>query len=363
MGWLDFGSHSLWSNVAIFALAGTVVWSAGTRLSRYVNEISERTGMGKAFLGALMLGGITSLPELATTLTASVAGDPELAVNNVFGSIAMNVLLLAVVADVVDGGRALTSLVQKPTLIMQAGLSILVIAVGAAAAMITGLAVWGVGVGSLVLFLTAVVAFYLTHRLQKVERWVPAERAGQQDGEQGADAHRSDDAPARRGARDLSTWKLLLFTATASLGILAAGYFLSRSGSAIADQTGIGSSMGGFVLVAFGTSLPEISTLISSVRLGQFSLVFSEIFGTNIFNSTIIFVADLAYGGSPILQQVGRFSQLAALLGIMLTSVYLVGLVTRSRNTSIGRLGTDSVVVIVLYAAGVVVLHLVRPGG
>ena len=70
--------------------------------------------MGQAFAGLLLLGGATSLPELANAATASLGGNASLAVNSLLGSVSMNVVLLAL-ADPVLGRDALTSVVGRPT--------------------------------------------------------------------------------------------------------------------------------------------------------------------------------------------------------------------------------------------------------
>jgi cation:H+ antiporter len=99
--------YPLWANALIFLVAAALVWGAGTRLTRDLDGIAERTGMGRAFVGMLLLGGITSLPEVANAITASAIGNPALAINNLLGSAAINVLLLAV-ADALVGRDAIT---------------------------------------------------------------------------------------------------------------------------------------------------------------------------------------------------------------------------------------------------------------
>jgi cation:H+ antiporter len=103
----------IWLNAAVFAVAGFVVWGAGTRLAVLVDGIARRSGIGHAFLGMLLLGGITSLPEVATVASASYVGNASLAVNNLLGSAAINLVLLAI-ADAILGRDALTSVVLKP---------------------------------------------------------------------------------------------------------------------------------------------------------------------------------------------------------------------------------------------------------
>lgn len=97
----------LGENLAAFAAAAAVVWFAGARIARYADAIAEKTGIGRAVLGMLLLGGITSLPELAVASTASLAGHPALSVNDLLGSAAINVVIIAL-ADAVIGRDAIT---------------------------------------------------------------------------------------------------------------------------------------------------------------------------------------------------------------------------------------------------------------
>ncbi|MBJ6127081.1 hypothetical protein [Microvirga splendida] len=133
--------------IAAFVVAAAFVWSAGTRLSGYLDEISRLSGLGSGFVGLLLLGGITSLPELATVTTASFAGNAPLAINNVLGSAAINVVLLAV-ADAFLGRRALTSVIGEPTPLLQGVLDILLLALVVIAIVTGDISVLGLGARS-----------------------------------------------------------------------------------------------------------------------------------------------------------------------------------------------------------------------
>ena len=82
----SLASWPLWVNLGLFAISGIVVWRAGTRLAGYVDGIAAQTGIGHAFSGMLLLGGITSLPEVATVIASSASGNAPLAINNLLGS-------------------------------------------------------------------------------------------------------------------------------------------------------------------------------------------------------------------------------------------------------------------------------------
>src|SRR5690606_17879912 len=109
----------IWINGLIFAVAGAIIWAAGTWLVAQADAIARKTGMGQALAGMFMLGTITSLPEIANVTTASLMGNPELAINNLLGSASMNLVLLAAI-DAFVGGDALTSVVTQPATMMQA---------------------------------------------------------------------------------------------------------------------------------------------------------------------------------------------------------------------------------------------------
>jgi len=102
-----------------------------------------------------------------------------------------------------------------------------------------------------------------------------------------------------------------------------------------------------------------MSTTIAAVRLGAYSMAISNIFGTNALLVALIFLGDLFYRQGPILESVGRPSLFAAAMGIVATSVYLVGLIERRNKTYLG-MGLDSIAVLLLYLVTLFVLFLLR---
>jgi cation:H+ antiporter len=187
------------------------------------------------------------------------------------------------------------------------------------------------------------------------ESWIPSERASAH-----AEAH---EHRARDGDRDGARSDVAHLVPKLAIGaavILAAGYVLSVSGNALAEQTGLGASFFGAVFLAVSTSLPEMSIVFSAVRIGRYEMAISDILGANLFGLALIFVVDLAYTGSgPVLSEVGRFSSFAALLAIAVTALFVAGLVERSHRR-IMRMGVDSLAVLATYLGGLVLLYGLR---
>ena len=343
----EFASLPLTANLATFSAAAAVVWLAGTLIARYADAISRRTGIGHAALGILLLGGITSFPEGAVTVSAALSENAALAVNNLLGGIAMQVAILAV-ADVAIGRSALTAVVPNPIVLLQGVLNILLLSVVASGIIVGDRAVLGIG-----LWLWLLVALYLygVRLLTKLEGQVPWRPVPASKNPPNAAGSNPDPAPPLAST--------IAKTFAAGAAIVVAGYLLARTGEAIADQTGVGSSFIGAVLVAISTSLPEVSTVLSAVRLGNYAMAISDILGTNLFDVALLFVVDGVDSGSPILNRVGRFSAFAALIGIVVTTLFTMGLIER-RDRTILRMGFDSAAVLVTYLAGLVVLYQLR---
>jgi cation:H+ antiporter len=338
---------SLPVNIGLFVAAAIAVWLAAVRLTRYADEIATRTGVGQEVVGLLLLGGATSLPELAVAATATLQGTPELTINDVLGSAAVNVVLLAL-ADVLIRGKALTSVQSSPKVLLIGVLGITMMALVVAPTVTGDQLLLGIGRWSWIMLLVYIAAVWVMAHSHATDAWRP-----QQERHGG----REDEAGAGDGEAPLS--RLGLRAALAAAVILVAGFLLARTGEAIAHGTGLGTNFFGVVVLAFATSLPEASTVIAAVRRGRYEMAISDVLGTNLFNVTIIVLVDALHPGDPVLVEAGRFASFGALLALLLTALFLAGMVER-RDRTIGRLGVDSVIALLTYGAGLFVLYALR---
>ena len=314
--------YPLWINVAIFVVSGIVVWIGGTRLTVDVDRISRRTGMGQAFAGMFLLGCITSLPEVANTITASSTGNPALAINNLLGSAAINIFLLA----------------SASTLLMSV-LCMLVLVCVAAAITVGDVQVLGVGAWSVAITALSIGSFWLASGYGARSPWLLA------------DAKTEAERKVREEVEGHSLREAIWKAAIAGLVIFLAGYALSQTGDALAAQTGLGTGMVGFALIGLATSMPELSTVVKSLRIRRYELAFGQVLGTNFVNLSLFILADAVFAGGPVVNALGAFEAVSALLGATLVGVMLVGLLER-RDPAILRMGYDSLAVILLFCGG-----------
>lgn len=347
----DFSSLGLNVNLAIFAASALAVWLAGTKVTHYAEEIAIRSGFGEALIGLFLLAGVTSLPEIATSFSAAQNGNAPLAVNNLLGSISMQIAVLAV-GDFLFGRHALTSVVPDPVVILQGSLNIVLLSLVAVAIVYGGeygdSAFFGAGLWTWALLIGTLFSLFKLQESSNHKPWIanimqPA-------------------APANTPLKkryDSSVIAIGTKTASMAAIILTAGFFVARSGEAIAEQSGLGASFMGVAFVALATSLPEVSTVFAAMRRGLNTMAISDILGTNILNVALLFGVDIVASGEPVLNRVGNFAAIAALVGVVLTGVFLVGLAER-RDRTILRMGTDSAFVLFLYFGSLVLLFSLR---
>ena len=148
----------------------------------------------------------------------------------------------------------------------------------------------------------------------------------------------------------MSTVRSALVFAVSALVTVGAGGVLERSGDAIAGHIGLSGVLFGATVLAAATSLPELSTGLTSVRMGDYQLAMSDIFGGNAFLPVLFLMASLL-SGSAVLPLAQTTDLYLTALGILLTVVYLVGLIFRPTRQVAG-LGLDSLIVLVLYVLG-----------
>lgn len=331
-----------------FAICAAVVWFSGARLAYLADTLSDRLKLAKSLVGLLLLSLATSLPEVATTLTAAIQQSRDLVLNNLFGGITLQTAILAM-SDFWARG-AITSYPRKTNHALEATLLVLMLAI---ALVIIDLGetfvVFGVGTGSVMIAVIYAGAIWLLRRYDDASDWVPV------------DLPDPDPLPfpAPSGLSTTANTVLLFQVALACLGILVFGILLVLLAERIAEQTGLGSGLIGVTLLAAATSLPELTTSITAVRIGAYTMAISNIFGSNLIMLVLVFPADILFRSGPIMQETSKTVSLALTFGIIVTSVYLVGLIIR-RKPKIKGIGLDSILVLITFVISLFAYFVAR---
>ncbi|MGH2678566.1 MAG: sodium:calcium antiporter, partial [Actinomycetota bacterium] len=207
----------------------------------------------------------------------------------------------------------------------------------------------------------AIVVFYVAgmmalSRIRQRQPWAVTISAGDREREQRATETKEPEVQGKYA--NALTGRIVLAFSVASLATLVAGVALERTGNALANRAGINGAIFGATVLAAVTALPEVSTGIRAVRLGDVGLAMGDIFGGNAAQMVLFLVADLL-AGQPVLRSVSTESAWLALLGIIVTAVYLGGLLLRPEK-KIMRMAPASLTIVVVYALGVIGLLFLR---
>ena len=333
----------------IFLGSAVVIVYAGTKLSQYGDQIAEKTGLGGLWVGVLLMAGATSLPEVFTTVSASLLDAPNLAVGDLLGAVMTNMLTLGAVDLYYRRKRVWQRVAFEHALVASLAITLTGIT-GFFVLLDTDVTLWGVGVGSLVLAVIYVLGMRLVFLQEDLKR---------RERERESVIH-AEEGKRRAGGSPPGLRRASMGFAAAALAILVAAPLLADSAVKIAEATGISTTFIGTSLVAITTSLPELVTTFAAVRLGAFDLAVGNLFGSNAFNMCVMFFADVAYRPGSLLNAVSNTHAVTALVGILLMNVGLMGIIYRAKKR-FPLIEPNGVLIVVGYLLGMWMLF--RLGG
>jgi cation:H+ antiporter len=268
-------------------------------------------------------------------------------------------VLVALDAFGVRGARPLTYRAASLVLVLEGTLVTAVLAVVIAGSQLpSSLIWWRISPGSVLIAVIWVVGLLL---LQRAGHALPWHESGEApDNQKPPRGHSQKKTEQDATDKGVSTAKSAVIFAVAALVTLVAGVVLERSGDAVATHIGLSGVLFGATILAAATSLPELSTGLTSVRNGDYQLAMSDIFGGNAFLPVLFLLATLL-SGKAVLPQAHDTDIYLTALAILLTLAYTTGLVFRP-STRIARMGLDSLVVLALYVVGVAGLIAIANG-
>ncbi|MBN1976345.1 MAG: sodium:calcium antiporter [Anaerolineae bacterium] len=320
-----------------FVISAGIVIAAAIKLAEYGDAIAYHTKLSGLFIGALLVAGATSLPELLTMISAINQRHIDLTAGDLFGSSMFNMLLLGALDMVFHRTRIIRRVALRHALTASLG------------TMLTGMAVFflladvnlrigWVGIGSVL-----IMAMYFTGVwLLRSNPVLGGPAVDQAEG-------------VERGIPSLRR-AIIGFTITAAALILVAPW-LVRSSSGIAEITGLGDGFIGVVMVAVVTSLPELVAMVSAVRFGAYDIAVGNLFGSNVFNMFALSLADVFYTDGPFLNAIDPSFALVGLLALLMTTLGLMGNLAQVERR-IGIIEVDALLLILCYFAGLGLLYM-----
>ena len=330
-----------------FLLSLVIILFAGTKLARYGDALAEKTRLGHIWIGLLLLAFITSVPELATGISAvALVKIPDLAIGTIMGSCIFNVLIVALL-DIIYRQAPILSKVS-PNHIISVVMGILLVALAAVSIFfgerISGLVLGWIGIPSILAIVVYLIGVRWTLR---------SARGGQVASPPVANTRYSH----------ITMREVCLKFTLAGLAVIGSGIWLAFIGEEIAATTGLGNSFVGTLFLAISTSMPELALTIAAVRLGAIDMAVADVLGANMINIAKIFFIDIFYTDGSILSSVSKAHITSAVVAIVMSIVVLIALRFRQKRKTFRVISWYAVLLLGLYVYGAYALFTSGVGG
>ncbi|HLD13599.1 MAG TPA: sodium:calcium antiporter [Burkholderiales bacterium] len=316
-----------------FLACAAIIAVAGASLSRYGDIIAEKTGMGGAWVGLVLLATVTSLPELVTGVSAVTLADaPDIAVGNVLGACVIN-LTMIVFLDLLQREESIFTRIGQGHILSAGFGTIMAGFVGSSVLFAQHgdlMSFYTVGIYTPMLFVLYAVAIRTLFRYERATRQEAVEER----------VERYPKITLRQAA-----WRYAL----AAVVVVAVGLWLPYVARDIAHVMAWQETFVGTLFVALATTLPEIAVTLSALRIGAVDLAVSNLLGSNLFNLLLIGVDDLAYLKGPLLSHVSDVHAVSALSVVMMCGVAVVSFIYRPRTRLFKTVGWASLMLLSIY--------------
>jgi cation:H+ antiporter len=298
---------------AQFAATALVIVLAGVRLARYGDVLGEKTGLGRRWIGVVLLAATTSLPELFTGFGATaLAGLPDIALGDVLGSCMFNLLILSLM-DAVQPEPISARAHQGH--VLSIGFGLLLIGVAG-----TGLvadrhlpAIGWIGLYSPVLIALYFVAMRVIFTSEQHRR-----------------ARETQEVAEELQYGETTLRSAAMHYGLAGVAVVGAALWLPQLGAELARQTGLGEAFVGSLFIAVTTSLPEVVVSLAAVRIGALDLGIGNVLGSNLFNLLILGLDDVFYRPGPLMADAVPSHSISITAIVAMYGLFLIGLTSKA---------------------------------
>lgn len=255
----------------LYLILAAAVVLLSIKLSFYVDLLDKKTDISGAFIGGVILAAVTSLPELFTSISATVFLDePNLVIGNILGSnifnlTAMSAILIFFVKSFKQSnvGRS-----HRTTILCNLAVYLLLT--------ISFLLDFDPHIFTVSVFSLAIFAvYYISLKTMSNDEGLP-----------------DIDEPVNS---DLTIPQITRRFILCSVLLIASSVLVTYVTDIIAENFNLGATFAGALLLGIATSLPELASSINLAKIGNFNALVGNMLGSNIFNFTILGISDILY--------------------------------------------------------------------
>ena len=363
LGFID--NSSLLIIVIIFIAAGAVTWIAGITLAKATDTLDTRLHIGDAMGGLVLLGITGSLPEIAVEWSAAVNHHIPVIIGNLIGGLSIQTLVIVIFDLAMKGKRPLSYHAGSKMLLFETLFAMVITALALVGLFIpAGEAVFQINPMSIAIVVAWIVGLFLINKARTNKSF--NETADDKEKRFGRRHHERRSVENHAFFKNKSTLHVIVIFLIASIATLISGVLLEETGTKIADTLNIGSGLFAATAIALVTSLPEISTGLESIFIGDNHLAIADIMGGNAVMLVIFLMADIVAGqpvlsydlGLPMLTSL-HTDVLLTVLSIAMMGIYAIAFI-RPPQYRILHMGWDSIWQIIVYIAGMMGFNMIK---
>tara|TARA_X000000950_G_scaffold22244_1_gene23884 strand:+ start:212 stop:1228 length:1017 start_codon:yes stop_codon:yes gene_type:complete len=284
---------------AVLGLGGLL--AGGSILIPGVVSLARQMGLPAVAVTVIVIAGGTSTPELIVSVDAALVGSPGIVWGNLIGSNIANIalvlglgMLVQPVTSDVTNNRQLTGLLLVTLLIGGVCLT----------GGMTGL--------SRYLFSSALLAGFVVYLFWLVRHTTDPHYNNTQPSERHRTKYSQSDEKLQKTikgslAEDMSLTRAAVFAVGGVICLVAGADAFVWSGAELARSYGWSEDVIGLTIVAVGTSLPEIISLLASLQHRRHDIALGSVVGSNLFNFTLVLGTAGLSGSLPASDLSGQF--------------------------------------------------------
>lgn len=315
-------------SIISYLLVAVIVVFLSIKLSDFVDLLDKKTNISGAFLGGILLAAVTSLPELFTSITATLfVKQNQYVVGNILGSNLFNMALFFIIFSIFFK-KLIDAKVNKTHLITMGFIAVMYTILTIASYIFDyNHILWGwFNPLSIAIVIIYALAIWKTPKEEESEE--------------------------KETDSKLTVKQIIVLFVLFSVLLIAASVGITYLTDWVVDIYGIGKTFGGALFLGVATSLPEMTATINLCRKKNFNAAFGNILGSCVFNFFILFVADLlSFNCSKTLYKMDQSSFLLLVLGVFSMLVLLITILIKIKVKK-----TTTLIKCIYITAGILVL-------
>lgn len=299
------------------------------KASVYVDLLDKNTKLSGAFIGGVLLSAVTSLPELLTSLSSTVwLKNPGLSLGNILGSNLFNMTIIAMLIILWTSNFKKSNISKSHSYTAWVTLAIYV-AVALNMLNIVNFEVVTISITSIIILVLYTLGV----------------KTMSNDDSGTADEFKDETAVTT----SLSLKQIIIRFILVSIELVISSILITYVTDIIAARLNLGASLAGALLLGIATSLPELTSCVSLVKIGNFNVSIGNIVGSNLFNFLIIFISDVLFIGGTVYDFAESQTRNLVIFGIISTMLMLTVLKIKDKVKNKYILYIPSIGIIVSY--------------